>query len=359
MYHFRNNYWIFCLFTFIYSCASSLDDQSVKLNQVQVIGSHNSYKQPFDEGLWLQFEKLDSAAAYHLQYAHPSLSEQLALGLHNLEIDVFADADGGRYSQPKGLKFSGQTSAYDSLNMLQPGFKVLHIPEIDFRSSCASFKECLSELKAWSEAHPDHLPVFITLEAKDGVPSQKYGLEITPSEPFTAEVFDRLDQELITYLGRNHLIIPEDVKGSNESLEQAILTNGWSTLDNCLRKCLFVLDDSGRKRDIYLQGHPSLNGRILFVNADPGRPEAATLILNDPHDVQISDLVKKGYIVRTRADSNTKEARNNDYTTCEAAFASGAQIITTDYYLPSTFFSSSYQVLFPSGQYVRPNPIAL
>jgi hypothetical protein len=39
----------------------------------------------------------------------------------------------------------------------------------------------------------------------------------------------------------------------------------------------------------------------------------------------------------------------------EAAKASGAQIITTDYYLPSTYFPSTYKVGFAEGKYVRKN----
>ncbi|MEP6805656.1 MAG: Ca2+-dependent phosphoinositide-specific phospholipase C, partial [Flavobacterium sp.] len=78
---------------------------------------------------------------------------------------------------------------------------------------------------------------------------------------------------------------------------------------------------------------------------------------NNSEDPEIADLVKKGYIIRTRADSDTKEARKNDYTHFEAAKKSGAQVITTDYYLPSTLFSSPYQIKYDDGTYVRVNPV--
>jgi hypothetical protein len=119
------------------------------------------------------------------------------------------------------------------------------------------------------------------------------------------------------------------------------------------------LDEQGDKRVSYIKGHPSLKNRIQFANAEAGTPEAAIIILNDPkadlHKIQ--DLVKKGYIVRTRADANTTEARNNDKSQFEAACASGAQIITTDYYKKSAHFPSTYEVKFEGATYFRSNPL--
>ena len=79
------------------------------------------------------------------------------------------------------------------------------------------------------------------------------------------------------------------------------------------------------------------------------------MILNDPKQdgQKIREMVKKGYMVRTRADADTKEARANDRSGFVAACASGAQIITTDYYYKSTFFPSDYSVSFEDGKYIR------
>jgi hypothetical protein len=81
------------------------------------------------------------------------------------------------------------------------------------------------------------------------------------------------------------------------------------------------------------------------------------MILNDANNPEITKLVKKGYIIRTRADSDTQEARRNDFSHFEAACKSGAQIITTDYYKKSTHFKSDYQVSFNDGKYFRLNPL--
>ena len=71
--------------------------------------------------------------------------------------------------------------------MKQPGFKVFHIQDIDFRSNCPTFKLCLQELKRWSVAHPDHPPVYVTMTAKSEAVNKP---GFTVPEPFTAAAPD-------------------------------------------------------------------------------------------------------------------------------------------------------------------------
>jgi hypothetical protein len=53
--------------------------------------------------------------------------------------------------------------------------------------------------------------------------------------------------------------------------------------------------------------------------------------VNDGTQETIADLVRKGYMVRTRTDADTKEARTGETTRRDAALASGAQLLSTDY----------------------------
>ncbi len=325
------------------------------INQIQVIGSHNSYKQAIDPALFAVFKKTDSVSASKIDYEHIPLPDQLNLGLRNLEIDVYADSAGGHYAHPKGLDWAKNQPAFDTDGeMKKPGFKVLHIPELDFRSSVPTFVDALKVLRKWSETHADHTPVFITLEAKDDSIKRP---GFTSPELFTAKVFDSLDKVILNNLGQEHLITPDEVKGKYSSLEDAVLHQNWPKLSQAKGKFLFVLDATGKKRATYIQNHPSLKGRVMFANADPGTPEAAFMIRNNPKDKQIPELVKKGYIIRTRADNDTQQARTNDKSDFEAACKSGAQIITTDYYKKSTHFKSDYVISFADGKYFRANPL--
>ena len=339
------------LLVFSFTVFAQTDD-SLKINKTQVIGSHNSYKQAIDPALFKAFYQKDSVSASSLDYEHIPVKAQLDLGLRNLEIDVYPDEKGGKYADPKGLKMVAGQEPYDPQGkMKQPGFKVLHVPDIDFRSHYFTLIDCLRDLKAWSEAHPDHTPVYITLEVKGKV------ADAGTTEGITAKDFDDLDKALLEYLGERHILTPDMVRGKYESLESAVLHDNWPTLKEAKGKFAFVLDDSGSKRDMYIAGHPSLRGRTMFANALPGTPEAAFLIRNNAKAGEIPDLVKKGYLIRTRADSDTREARRNDKTTFETACKSGAQIITTDYYRKSTRFESDYSVSFEDSTYFRKNPL--
>jgi hypothetical protein len=332
----------------------NVDD--LPINKIQVIGSHNSYKQAIAPALFKAFQKTDSVSASKIDYEHISLTDQLNMGLLNLEIDVYADEKGGKYAHPKGLDWAKDQPEFDSKGeMKEPGFKVFHVVDLDFRSHALTFKDCLQQLRSWSEAHPNHRPIFITLEAKDQ-PSKNP--MFTVPEKFTQETFTELDNAITNGLGKNHLITPDVVRGKHKTLEDAVLHNNWPTLKQAKGKFLFVLDDVKEKRALYIAGHPSLNKRVLFANADPGTPEAAMLIRNDPKDASIPTLVKKGYIIRTRADGDTQQARTNDRSGLTAAINSGAQIITTDYYLKSTHFKSDYVVNFEGdSKYFRVNPL--
>ncbi|WP_439558965.1 phosphatidylinositol-specific phospholipase C1-like protein [Dyadobacter sp.] len=280
------------------------------------------------------------------------ITAQLDLGLRNLEIDVYPDEKGGKYANPKGLEMVTGQKPYDPQGkMKQAGFKVLHVPDLDFRTHYFTLIDCLEGLKTWSDSHPDHTPVYITLEVKGKIATD------SEKEGITARDFDYLDKALLEHLGEKHILTPDQVRGKFESLESAVLNDNWPALKEAKGKFVFVLDDSGSKRDLYIAGHPSLRGRTMFANALPGTPEAAFLIRNNAKSSEIPDLVKKGYFIRTRADSDTREARRNDKTTFEAACQSGAQIITTDYYQKSTHFNSDYSVSFEGSTYFRKNPL--
>lgn len=73
----------------------------------------------------------------------------------------------------------------------------------------------------------------------------------------------------------------------------------------------------------------------MFVTVSEDHPAAAFFILNDPvaQETRIRNLVQQGFMVRTRADANTQEAHAGNLSRFEAAKRSGAQLISTDYYL--------------------------
>ncbi len=343
------------LIIFLFLLVSFKKEEPVKMNEIQVIGTHNSYKIAIEEPLWNYLFQRDSAVAKSLQYGHIAIEKQLDLGLRNLEYDVLHDPKGAYYSNPKGLaivKSLGKVPLeYDKENKLaQPGLKMFHVQDVDFRSHYLLFKEGLVALKKWSNKHPKHTPIFILINAKDD-----NNRKLREPLPFTKSALDSIDIEIRSVFDDSKLITPDLVRGKFNTLGEAILKKGWPNLNAVEGRFLFVLDENETKINRYLEGHPSLKNRVLFVNSKEGNPEAAFRVINDPikNFDYIKELVAKGYIVRTRADDGTTEARTNDYTKFEKAKASGAQVISTDYYMPSTLFKSSYQVSFDNNRYER------
>jgi hypothetical protein len=155
------------------------------------------------------------------------------------------------------------------------------------------------------------------------------------------------------------LITPDDVRGGAATLEEAVTTTGWPTIGASRGKVMFMMDNGGGYRTDYLAGHPSLQGRVLFTNANPGDDDAAFVKRNDPFDASIPGLVQAGYVVRTRADADTQEARTNDTGPRDAALASGAQWVSTDYQAPGMAlgFTTEYVVEIPGGTVARCNPV--
>ena len=69
----------------------------------------------------------------------------------------------------------------------------------------------------------------------------------------------------------------------------------------------------------------------------------------------IREGLRRNYLVRTRADASPATARANDTAQREAALASGAQIVSTDF--PAAVDGSPYAVVIPSGTPSRCSPV--
>ncbi|MCB1021028.1 MAG: phosphatidylinositol-specific phospholipase C1-like protein [Bryobacterales bacterium] len=334
-----------------------------RINQIQVLGTHNSYKESIDPSLWQLLTKGERAGRLKgLEYQHRPMEEQLDRGMRKLEIDVLHDPQGGRYAHPLGLRMVADAGlpagpAYDPDGLMQkPGLKVLHVQDIDFRTRYYTFRRALEELKAWSDAHPRHVPIAILMNAKTGSVPIEGSVQALP---FDRAAFDAWDAEIRAVLPPQKLLTPDDVRGDFSTLEQAVLAHAWPRLGDVRGRFLFILDETGEKLETYVRGHPSLVGRVMFVNAREGRPEAAFRVVNDAiGDFHyIEKLVRDGYMVRTRADADTREARTGSYDRSKAAFAGGAQYVSTDYFEPNPAFGTGYKVALPGGGPARWNPL--
>ena len=336
-------------------------DSQLHINQIQVIGSHNSYHAgiaPNEMKIWLA---KNPDAFKGLDYQHQPLTQQLDSGVRQIELDIYADSQGGKYAHPNGphmVEAAGlpPDPPFDPDHVMdKPGFKVMHMQDIDYRSNCEPFTACLKEVRQWSHAHPRHIPVFILVETKEGKP--RPGVQMTVPEPFTESTFDALDAEIRSVFPARELITPDDVRGHYETLNQAVLAGNWPALAHARGKVIFLMDQRP-VGPIYLTGHPSLRGRVLFTNAEPGEPDAAFIERNDGPAAKITALVRKGYLIRTRTDAETQEARTNDTARRDQMFATGAQILSTDYPVNEPArWPGNFVVTLPGKVAARANPV--
>lgn len=373
--------------------AAGRADESLRLDQIQVIGTHNSYQQPADPRVLplmlprmkplldrmeqMSPEQKAAMAEEHphglansfgaaLDYIQMPIEAQLRAGVRSLELDLQPDPDGGRYADPlpyRELKAQGETdlAPIQETELRRPGMKVFHMADIDFRSQCPRLRQCLTLLRQWSDATPGHSPVFILLEPKlSGLSAAVKGAAEVGA--FDKAAFEEIDAAILSVLGRNRLVTPDDLRGSHATLEAAALAHGWPTLAASRGKFLFLYLVPGLNLKAfapYLDGHASLEGRVAFVQGLPGMAHTAFLLIDNATAKagRIEALVRQGYIVRSRADIDTFEARANDTSRRDATLASGAQIISTDYPLGPNLYGNDYQVR-PFAGGVRCNPVA-
>jgi membrane-associated phospholipid phosphatase len=331
--------------------------QPLKLNDIAVVGTHNSYKLAVPADEMAAMVAAAGQQALGLDYGHRPLNEELDLGARQLEIDVVRDPDGGRFAKPLTALGGGIVpSAAFAKAMAQPGYKVLHMPDVDFRSSCLTFVQCLTVVRTWSKAHPSHAPILILINAKEGPASLPGGVSALP---YDTAAFDALDAEVRSVFSEAELITPDQVRGGKPTLREAVLAGGWPTLDKARGKVFIALDESPEKVAVYRGGRKPLEGRVMFVNTDETASDAAYLTLNDPigeHD-RIVAAVRAGFVVRTRADADTVQARRNDVSQRTAALTSGAQYISTDYMVADPRFAGGYTVRLTGGDVAVCNPV--
>jgi hypothetical protein len=322
------------------------------LNEIRILASHNSYKKypnPKVLRFLSRFKKQlgPSNDPIQLDYGHLPLSRQFdEYGVRGIEIDINYDPKGGLYSKRKlNLFIPGIRQRIKDERMEEPGFIVLHIADVDYETNYLTLKDVLIELKKWSNNHPDHSPLFVNIEAKGNNPGDESKflrkLGFRKAIPFDSLAYEKLDEEIFSVLSTENIFSPRDLKGTYSSIHNRLQKENWPFLQECLGKIIFILE--GSNKHLYRQNNFD---RPMFVYGNPNDVNTAFVLQNDPvgKELEILEMTKK-FIVRTRSDAGTIEARKNDYTRFHSAWKSGAQIISTDYYMPDLRFSN-YQIKF-------------
>jgi len=281
---------------------SPIDDE-LRLHQIQMLGTHNSYHVAKDKPIFAD-----------LNYTHQPLDVQLnAQGVRAFELDlhhIVADKP----------------------------IVVEHIAGIDDRSNCPNLGACLQLLKTWSDAHPCHHALVVLLEPKDELETSA----ITDHLP-------QLEAEVLAVWPRSRLVTPDDVRRDAVDVKTAVNQLGWPTMAATRGKLVLILYDKNDLGLTYRKLHPKLKDAVAFVFGEPDDADTATVLRDNPlKSTDISALVQKGYLIRTFPEGNSKEGL--------AAVASGAQVVSTDFPMDRAW-APGYALHLPGGQPSRCNPV--
>jgi hypothetical protein len=290
-------------------------DDTLRLNQIQVLGTHNSYHVA-------RTDPLDPSLAY----THPPLDVQLATqGARHFELDLH--------------KAAGQP------------FQVFHIPGIDPLSNCKQLQDCLGTLRQWSDAHPCHPPLYVLFEPKDELDADKL-----------AGQWDALEAELLAAFPRERIVTPDDVRAKHATLRDMVQAHDWPTLGATRGKVLFVLmdktvDDVAYGED-YRKGHAKYAGRLMFVFGEPSDPDIAFVKRDNPSDeAEVGGLVKAGYLVRGTAEGDVGPGLGGASDQARRAHTlATVHLVTTDWPQGAPG-PNGWEVALPGGTSSRCHPL--
>ena len=230
-------------------CGAWMDD-NLRLNQLQLVGTAESYKQRPSGALMTLIRLGGKKDAEALDFGHPSLPVQLDNDVRSLSFDVAFDPKGGAYKNPAGASMAMELlpDAYVAA-MARPGFKVIHVLDVDYQSSCLALSDCLKEVADWSRAHPRHLPIVITLHTNDARTPMPGA---TKPMPCDAAAMDALETEVRAAFAPDQILAPDMVRGRHASLREAVTDHDWPKLGAARGKVILVLDDTPQKAAAYL-----------------------------------------------------------------------------------------------------------
>ena len=153
--------------------------------------------------------------------------------------------------------------------------------------------------------------------------------------PFDAAAGGRSTPRSAACLAETRIITPDEVRGAHATLEEAVRHGGWPTFAASRGRVLFFMEGAGV--DAYLADAPGLEARLVFAGAEPGDPHAAVVFANDAlgDGATISERWARLHRPHDgRRQHHRGPQRRRARRLMRAAFAGGAQIVTTDYYRP-------------------------
>jgi hypothetical protein len=295
-----------------------LNDQTIRLNEIQMLATHNSYKKTgsdigkFFVGLGDSFDE-----ARALKYGYKNLTDQFEAGVRSMEFD---------------------------LRLRKTQYVLTHVPLVDNSSVAPDFAQALEEIALFSSNHPNHVPIIILMEIKDDWMILDHALQVIESKDL-----ENLNTLLTEKLG-NQLFTPQMMMEADKTLKETIQSTGWPTLNSLLGKVIFVLHP-GNFTDMYFELDETLETQPMFIGSYASginQDYASFIVHNNPSREEIEPLIQANFIVRTRIDANLI-FNQSDF---DQAVLSGAQILTSDFLVGRKDIKTSDIIYFDDNKMI-------
>ena len=309
----------FCSFDLSKACADG-----IKFNEVSFLGTHNSYQKACVPARQKLFQDASTVTfglvkAEKATFSADYLTDQLNLGIRSVELDVETVVNDGKTS-----------------------FVCSHAPVLDMPTHCYDFALALKEIKLWSDANPNHLPVTIIIEPK------KVFIPDKDMHYFNYKYANELGEQAKEIFG-DALITPADMMGSHSSLKEMREADDWMTLRQTMGHVMILLHDT-TATEKYIAQDPMIKTQVMFpmLRYDSrDRDCASFLLINKAKDIasQADEVLGKNLIIRTRSDNYGSYKEEDSHT----ALNSGAQIVSTDYPPKADMSKAERCVTFANG----------
>ena len=283
---------------------TSYDILNMRLNELQFLGTHNSYKQPINNAsnfFFNAFGKSFGVEKNEFTYGKEDLTNQLNSGIRSIELDVV------------------QIKKNDDISFL-----CCHSPIFDMNSSCLDFELALKEIRLWTRYNPYSMPISIIIHTKSD------NLFFPNAQKIDMEGLTKIDEIIDSIFGYK-LLCPGDVLYGYENFQEMREDNRWPKGYKFVGKVMFILHRSEQIFD-YINQDKSFEKQKMFPSMyyddlEEYNQYASVLLMNDPFDENLHLAVEKNFIVRTRIDCYGSFGNGSR----EAGILSGAQILSTDY----------------------------
>ena len=294
--------------------AAGLRADDLRLNQIQVIGTHNSYhvapRRPSD-----LIAATGKAPRRGLDYTHRPLAEQFdELGRPPDRARRVRRPRGGPYADPAARKIARRgrqgpgPGPQRRRRARRPGFKVLHVQDIDYRATVADVRRRAQPGPRLVEGPPPARPDHGAGRAEGASRSRacrpagpvRRKAASTPWTPRSARSSGRTRCSRPTTSGALHESLPEAIRR----------TAGRRSTRSAARSCSPSTTRAARATSTS-RATRRCRGRAMFAQRRRDGPPGGRLVQGQRRGRRLRPdpraRSKAGFLVRTRADADTPE----------------------------------------------------